>query len=106
RDRLLEVVDVGHQRVDDDDELGALLDRDVDVGGRADAAVDQLAPFQVDRLVDDRQGSRALNRLGYRHVLPTRLAEDDPLGGVEVGRGQVELGVEQTEVVTAAAAVE
>ena len=102
RDRLLEVVDVGHQRVDDDDELGALLDRDVDVGGRADAAVDQLAPLEVDRLVDDRQAGRALDRLGDRHVGPALLAEDDPLAGVEVGRGQVELAVEQAEVVDAA----
>ena len=103
RDRLLEVVDVGNQRVDDDDELGALFDRDVDVGGRADAAVDQLATLQIDRLIDDRQRGRALDRLGDRHVPPALLAEDDPLAGVEVGRGQVQLAVEQAEVVGAAA---
>jgi hypothetical protein len=42
-DRLREVVDVGHERVDDDDELRARLDGDVEVGGRDDAAVDELA---------------------------------------------------------------
>ena len=99
RDRLLEVVDVGDERVDDDDELRPLLDRDVDVGGRADAAVDQLAALQVDRLVDDGQRGRAGDRLGDRHVVPARLAEDEPLAGVEVGCGQVELFVEQAEVV-------
>jgi hypothetical protein len=102
-DRLLEIVDEGDERVDDDDELRPSLDRDVDIGGRADAAVDQLAAFQVDRLVDDRQGGRALDRLGDRHVGPAVFPEDDPLAGVEVGRGQEELVVEQAEVVDAAA---
>ena len=106
RDRLLEVVDVGNQRVDDDDEFGALFDRDVDVGGRADSAVDHLPALEVDRLVDDRQAGRALDRLRDRHVGPAVLAEDDALAGVEVRRGQVELAVEQAEVVDAAASLE
>ena len=57
-DHLLEVVHVGHQRVDHDHELGAPLHRDVHVGGRADAAVDQLAALDLDRLVDHRQRGR------------------------------------------------
>src|SRR6185295_2119804 len=101
--RLLEVVDEGDQRVYDDDELRAFFDGDVDVGGRADAAVDQLPPLELDRLVDDRQRGRALDGLGDRHVGPGVLAEDDPLAGVEVGRRQVELLVEDAEVVGAAA---
>ena len=83
--------------------LAPLLDRDVDVGGRADPAVDQLAALELDRLVDDRQRRRALDRLRDRHVRPALLAEDDALGGVEVGRRDVELAVDQAEVVGAAA---
>ena len=79
--------------------LAPLLHRDVDVGGRADAAVDHLAALEVDRLVDDRQGGRALDRLRDRHVVPALLAEDDSLAGIEVGGGQVELFGEQAEVV-------
>ena len=45
----------GHERVDHDDELRARLDRDVEVGGRDDAAVDQLAVVDLDRRVDHRQ---------------------------------------------------
>ena len=41
------------------------------------------------------------DRLGDRHVRPLALAEDDALGGVEVGRGQIELGLEHPEVVRA-----
>ena len=52
RDPLSEVVDVRDQGVDDDDELGAVLDGDVDVRGRADAAVDELAAVDLDRLVE------------------------------------------------------
>ena len=72
--RLREVVDEGDERVDDDDELGAVLDRDVDVGGRADAAVDHLAALHLDRLVDDRQRGRGGDRRRDRHVGPLALA--------------------------------
>jgi hypothetical protein len=54
RDPLPEVVRVGHQRVDDDDELGAVLHRDVDVRGGADSAVDELAAVDLNRGVDHR----------------------------------------------------
>ena len=43
RDLLREVVHVRHERVDDDDELRAGLDRDVEVRGGDDPAVDELA---------------------------------------------------------------
>src|SRR4029077_14556425 len=97
-DRLLEIVDVGDDRVDDDGELGPPLDGDVDVGGRADPAVDHLAAFQLDRLVDDRASGRALDRLRDRHLGPLLLAEDDPLGRGEVGGGDVELAVQEAGV--------
>ena len=99
RDPLAEVVRVGHQRVDDDDELGAVLDRDVDVRGRADAAVDELAAVDLDRRVDHRQRAGGRDRGRDRHVGPIALAEHDALGRVEVGRGQVQLALEQPEVV-------
>ena len=53
-DPLAEVVRVGHQRVDDDDELRTVLDRDIDVRGRPDATVDELAAVDLDRRVDHR----------------------------------------------------
>ena len=81
----------GHQRVDDDDELGARLDRDVEVGGGDDPAVDQLAVLDLDRLVDHRQRARGADRLRDRYVVPTLGAEHDPLAGVEVGGGEVQL---------------
>ena len=99
RDALPEVVRVGHQRVDDDDELGAVLDRDIDIGGRADAAVDELAAVDLDRRVDHRQRARGGHRGRDRDVGPIALAEHHSLGGIEVGRGQVQLGIDQPEVV-------
>ena len=63
RDGLLEVVDVGHERVDHDDELRARLDGDVEVRRRDDAAVDELAVLDVDGLVDHRQRGRRADRL-------------------------------------------
>ena len=100
-DPLLEVVDVGDQRVDHDDELGPGLDRDVEVGGRHDAAVDQLAVLDLDRLVDHRQRAGGADRLGDRDVVPALGPEHDPLARVEVGGGQVELVGQQAEVVGA-----
>ena len=57
RGRLAEVVDVRDERVYDDDELGASLDCDIEVRGRDDAAVDQVAPLDFNRAVDHWQGS-------------------------------------------------
>ena len=82
------------------------LDRDVDVGGRADAAVDQLAAPYVDGPVDHRQGRGGGDRLRDRHVVPVRRAEHDPLAGVQVGRGEVELRLQQAEIVSAIALAE
>ncbi len=96
---LREVVHVGHQRVHDDDELGAGLDRDVEVRGRDDAAVDQLAALDLDGLVDHRQRRRGAHGERDRDVVPALGAEHEALARVEVGRGQVELGLEQPEVV-------
>ena len=101
RDVLLEVVDVGDERVDDDHELRPALDRDVDVGGREDAAVDELAAGDLDRLVDPGQRARGGDRLRDRDLGPLALAEDHALGRVEVGGDQVELALEQAEVVGA-----
>src|SRR3954452_18865937 len=100
-DALGEVVDEGHQRVDDDDELRARLDGDVEVRGRHDPAVDELAVADLDRLVDHRQRRRGAHGGRDGHVVPAGAAEDDTLAGVEVGRGEVELGLEQAEVVSA-----
>jgi hypothetical protein len=55
-DLLLEVVDEGDQWVEDHDELRPGLDGDVDVGGRDDAAVDELPAPDLDRRVDHGKG--------------------------------------------------
>ena len=78
-----------------------MLDREVDVGGRADAAVDQVAALDLDRLVDHRQGGRGGDGPRDRHVVPVGAAEHDPLAGVEVGGGQQQLVLQQAEVVGA-----
>ena len=91
----------GHQRVDHDDELRAGLDRDVEVRRREDAAVDQLAVLDLDRLVEHRQRARGADGLGDRDVVPVLGAEHDPLAGVEIGRREIQLVVEQPEVVGA-----
>ena len=67
------------------------LDRDVEVRGRDDPAVDQLAVLQPVRLVDHRQRRRGAHGRGDRHVVPAGAAEHDPLARVEVGGGQVQL---------------
>ena len=96
---LLEVVDVRHQRIDHDDELGAALDGDVDIRGRTDAAVDELPALDLDRPVNHRQRRRRGDRFRDWHVLPAGRPEDDPLAGVEVSRREVELGLDQAKIV-------
>ena len=98
---LREVVDERDERVDHDDELRARLDRDVDVGGRDHAAVDQLAVLDDRGLVDHRQRGRGAHGGGDRDVVPALGAEHDPLARVEVGGGEVELVLQQAEVVGA-----
>ena len=83
------------------DELRARLDRDVEVGRRDHAAVDQLAVLDHRGLVDHRQRGRGAHGGRDRHVVPALGAEHDPLAGVEVGGGQVELVLQQAEVVGA-----
>ncbi len=100
-DHLGEVVDVRHQRVDHDDELGARLDGDVQVGGGHDPAVDELAAVDLHRVVDHRQGAGGAHGGGDGHVVPALGAEDDALTGVQVGGGEVELALEHPEVVGA-----
>ena len=101
RDLGLEVVDVGHERVDHHDELGPGLHRDVDVGGRDDPPVDELSVAHLDRRVDHRQCGRGAHRLGDRDVVPRLDAEDDPLTCVEVRRRDEELVLERAEVIGA-----
>ena len=94
--RLGEVVDVRHERVDHDDELRARLDGDVEVGRRDDAAVDQLAVADPDGRVDHRQRGRRAHGRSRSARRPSRSAPNTiALARVEVGRGQVELGLEQ-----------
>ena len=101
RDLLREVVDVRDQRVDDHDQLRARLDRDVEVRGRDDAAVDQLAVLEPRGLEDHRERGGGADGGGDRHVVPARAPEHDPLAGVEVGGRQVQLAAELAEVVRA-----
>src|SRR2546423_5116508 len=79
-DPLGEVVDIGHQRVDDHDELRARLDGQVEVRRRHDPAVDELAVADLDRLVDHRQRGRGAHGLRDRGVGPARPARDSALG--------------------------
>ena len=101
RDLAREVVHVGHERVHDHDEPRARLDGDVEVRGRGDAAVDQLAVADLHRLVDHRQRRRRAHGERDRDVVPALGAQHQPLARVEVGRGEVELVVQQPEVVRA-----
>src|SRR4051794_7862669 len=98
---LGEVVDVGDERVDDDDELRPRLHGHVEVGRRDDAPVHELAVADLHRLVDHRQRRRRAHGLRDRDVVPAAGAEHDALARVEVGRREVELGLEQAEVVGA-----
>ena len=66
----------------------------------------ELPARDLDRPVDHRQRGRGRDRLRDRHVVPARRPEHDPLTRVEVGRDQVQLGLEQPEVVGAVALVE
>ena len=54
------------------DELRARLDRDVDVGRRDDAAVDELAVVDLDGLVDHRQRGRGARRRARSARRPSR----------------------------------
>ena len=66
----------------------------------------ELAALDLDRLVDHRQRGGGGHRARDRHVVPVLAAEHDPLAGVEVGGGQVELVLEQAEVVGAVGVAE
>ena len=98
---VLKSLTYGHERVDDDDELRAVGDGDVEVRRRDDAAVDELAVAHRDRRVDHRQRGRRAHGGRDRDVVPALGAEDDPLAGVEVGRGDVQLGLDGAKVVAA-----
>src|SRR5262245_8983169 len=99
RDAVFEVVYVGDERVDHDDELGASLHGDVDVGRGDDPPVDQLPAAEIVGLVDDRQGAGGSYGTGDRDVVPVPFAEDDPLARVEIRGHDPELGGELTEVI-------
>ena len=58
-----------------------------------------MAVADLDRLVDRRQGAGGGDRARDRDVGPVPLPEHDPLGGVEIGRGQIQLVLEEPEVV-------
>ena len=91
------------ERVVTDDEVGALLDRDVDVRGVAHAAVDVVDAVDARGLVEDRQRARGLHRLRDRELAVLVGPEDHALGGVEIARGHVEalagLARERSEIV-------
>ena len=77
------------------------LDRDVEIGRREHAAVDQLPALDLHRLVDHRQGAGGGDRPGDRDVIPALRAEHDPLAGIEVGRGDVQVAAQQPKIVAA-----
>ena len=81
------------ERVVADDQVGAVLDGDVDVGGAPHAAVDVVDALDARRLVEARQRRRRLHRFRDRHRGVLVVAEDDALGGVEVHRADVELAL-------------
>ena len=99
---LVKSLTYGTSGIDDDDELRPGFDGDVEVRGRDDAAVDELAVSHAVGGVDHRQRGRGADGGADRDVVPALGAEHDPLAGVEVGGGQVELVLEQAEVVGAA----
>ena len=59
---------IGHDRVDADDEVGTVLDGQVDVGGLLDAAVHVVPSVDAHRPVEAGQGGRGLHRPGDRDV--------------------------------------
>ncbi len=79
--------------------MAPLLHGDVDVGGGADPAVDQLVgPYSTGLKTIGSADGRG-DGLRDRHVLPVWPTEHDPLAGVEVGRSQEELVGEHPKVV-------
>ena len=103
---LRRVVQVGHDRVDADHEVGPALDREVDVRGLAHAAVDVVAPLDAHGAVEPRQGGGGLDRLRDGHVAAAAPAEGHGLAAVEVDRHHVELARQVGEAVALQARAE
>jgi len=96
------VLDPAHierrQRVDDDDQVGALVDGDVHRGGSLDATVDVVDAVDPDRFEDDRDRAARGDRVGDADLRPGLGAEDHPLPGVEATGHDVELLFDLGEV--------
>ena len=94
----------GDDRIHQEQEVGAALDRQVDVRHATHPAVHEIEAADGHRLEIERQRGGGGDRVGDRHVPPAGRAEQDPLAGVEVNRRDVELALEGLERVDAAGA--
>ena len=92
------------QRIDADDEVGALVEQQRRVHGAHQRAVDVGVTVDRDRRVQARQRGARLDRAGDRDVLEARLAEPHRIAAVELGRDDVEAAAQLAEVVRAAVA--
>ncbi len=98
------------ERVVADDEIGTVVDRDVDVGGASHATVHVVDPANARRPIEAWQRRRRLHRLGDGKGAVFVVAEDDALGRIEVHGDDVELALacleERLEVVRHVPALE
>src|SRR5438128_1322593 len=90
-------IGVGHERVDDDHDVGARLGRQVGVAAEADTAVDVVTSPQGVRLEEagNRRGCR--HRLADRNVTKIAPSEHDSLRPIEVDRGDQQHALERGE---------
>lgn len=88
-----------YDRVDDDDESGALLNSSLDVGEAAKPPVDELAATNLLTLVHERKCGRRSGGTTDGNVIPTILPEYHWLAGIKIGSNDVELFGELTEIV-------
>src|SRR5436190_6015570 len=92
-----------HERIDAQEQLDALVERDRRVQGLVERAVDVVIAVDDHRRKQARQRAGRLDRARDRHVVATARAERHRRAGVEVGRDEEELALELAEVVGAAA---
>jgi hypothetical protein len=100
------VVQDGDEGVDADDEVGPVVDRELDVRGLLDPAIHVVAAVDAHRPVEARQRGRGLDGLRHRNVREAVVAERDRLALVEVHGDDEERAGEVVEPVGAVAGAE
>jgi len=90
---------VGHQRIDPQQQIDAVVERYRTVHRAPERSIDEVSAADTDRWIQTGQRATGLDRQGYWNVVPVRRPEPDRLASVEVDRDHVQRTIELPEIV-------